>query len=559
MDLTRRGLLGRALAASGAALGGSLLTPSTVFAGANGEAVFEARVPRGQTADGIWRSGIISPARPFELVGVGPAARRADGREPPQRGGAAPDHVIELRARASDGRWSKWIRPSSCSGSAPVWLGPSDALEIRAPRSLAGARLVLVDSGRPASASAGQHYVDAGLPAAAGQPRVIARSSWATRACRPRVPAVFGAVELAFVHHTVSSNYYRRSQSAAMVRSICLFHKYGNGWNDIGYNFVVDRYGQIFEAREGGIDEAIVGAQAGGYNAFSSGVALLGTFSGSGPGRATFNSLAQLLAWKLAIHGVEVPGRVTVRVTRDGSGYSRYRAGAAVHLNTIAGHRDADTTECPGSGMYRQLPRLRQAVTRQLGTVTQLTAMVQAIAPGNATIGGLLANADGPISAATIELQRHSSTAPPTTLGTATTNPDGTWALGVPLATNAQLRAVYRGGAAAAAAVSASVAVAVPPQITLNAVTQTTIAGGVIEFDGFTAPAKPRVTIVVALQQPDGSFSPVRSFRTGTDSDGSFSRSIGFPDPGQYQVIAHTPADASNALGTSPPLTITVA
>jgi hypothetical protein len=417
---------------------------------------------------------------------------------------------------------------------------------------------VLVDSGHGARASA-LHYVDAQLPAAAGQPRIIARSSWATSACHPRVPAVFGAIDLAFVHHTVSTNVYRPSQSAAMVRSICLFHKYGNRWNDIGYNFVVDRYGQIFEARAGGIDEAIVGAQAGGYNVYSSGVALLGNFSGHGPPRRTFDALSQLLAWKLALHGIELPGTTIVQVTRAGAPYSRYRAGARVRLNRLSGHRDADTTSCPGSGMYRQLPRLRQRVRGLLGPVGSLGLASQATMPGSITAGGVLASQGTPIAGALIEIQRRSTTRGPTTLGTATTDANGAWSATVPLPRNADLRAVYRGDAEHPAVVSPGLAATVPPQLALSAATQEAAPGSVILFTGSVTPVKPRVTIAIAQQQPDGSFLTVRTIRLRPADDGTFERSIGFPDAGQYQVLAHTAADDSNALGTSAPVSIAIA
>ncbi|HEX6714249.1 MAG TPA: N-acetylmuramoyl-L-alanine amidase [Thermoleophilaceae bacterium] len=537
MDLTRRGLIGRAAAATGALVGGSLLAPRMVFAGDAGEAVFEIRVPRG--------GGPVETRRPFELIGVEGASEGT-----------------EVRARGLDGRWGDWLPLHSghdnASLSDPVWTGPGRAFELRSRRPLHGARVILVDGGYGATASA-ERYVDAQLPAAAGQPQVIARSAWATAACRPRVPAIFGAVDLAFVHHTVSSNSYRPSQSAAMVRSICLFHKYGNGWNDIGYNFVVDRYGQIFEARAGGIDETIVGAQAGGYNVYSTGVALLGNFTYGGPPRRAFDSLAQLLAWKLAVHGVELPGTVTVTVTRTGAPYSRYRAGARVSLNRLSGHRDADATTCPGAGMYRQLPRLRQRIRNLIGTVSSLGLQTQASAPGSVTVGGMLSAAGLPIAGAAIEVQRRSTTRGPAALGAATTDANGAWSATVPLATNAVLRAVYRGDPERPAGVSPGVIAVVPPQIALTAAVQQGPPGTVIPFTGSVAPVKPRIAIVIAKQQLDGSYATVRTIQLRPENDGTFSRSIGFLEAGQYQVVAHTSADDANALGTSAPVAIAIA
>ena len=534
LDLTRRGLIGRAAAATGALIGGSLIAPRAVFAGGDGEAVFELRAPRG--------SGPIETTRTFELLGV--------------RGEPADAHV---RACGLDGRWSEWLPlDPGHDGSRltdPVWVGPSRAFQVRARRSV---DVVLVDPGHGASASA-RRYVDAALPAAAGQPPIIARSSWATASCRPRVPAVFGAVDLAFVHHTVSTNAYRPSQSAAMVRSICLFHKYGNGWNDIGYNFVVDRYGQIFEARAGGIDEAIVGAQAGGYNVYSTGVALLGNFSAGGPPRRTFDALSRLLAWKLAVHGIELPGTVTVQVTRSGAPYSRYRAGTRVRLNRVAGHGDADATSCPGAGTRRQLPRLRQVVRSLIGEVATLGMQTQAAAPGSLTVGGSLTVAGAPVVGATVEVQRRSTTRGPTTLGTATTDVNGAWTATVTLPRAAELRAVFRGDPEHPAVVSPGLVATVPPQITLSAATQQVSPGTVIPFTGTVTPVKPRVSIVIAKQQLDGSFATVRTIVVRPADDGSFERSIGFLEAGNFEVVAHTSADDANALGTSPPVAITVA
>jgi hypothetical protein len=537
VGLTRRRLIASGAAAAGALVGGSLLAPRVVYAGPDGEAVLEMRVPRA--------GGPVDARRTFELIAVDQAPAGT-----------------EVRARGLDGRWSEWLRVhlghEGSRMSDPIWTGPAHAFELRSTRSPAGSRVVLVDAGHGASASA-KRYVDAQLPAAAGQPKVIARSSWATAACHPRVPAIFGAVDLAFVHHTVTTNAYRPSQSARMVRAICLFHKYGNGWNDIGYNFVVDRYGQIFEARAGGIDEAIVGAQAGGYNVYSTGIALLGNHTYHGPPRRAFDALGRLLAWKLAVHGIEPPGTVTVKVTRAGAPYSRYRAGAHVTLKRVSGHRDGDATTCPGAGMYRQLPRLRQVVRNHVDSVGALAIAGQGSAPGNVTVGGTLSVAGLPIAGATVEVQRRSTTAGPATLGTAVTDASGAWSASVPLATNAKMRAVYRGDIEHPAVVSAGLDAAVPPQIVLATAAPQGPPGGVIPFTGTVTPVKPRISIVIAKQQLDGSFATVRTIAVRPDGDGAFERTIGFPEAGQYQVLAHSAADDANALGTSAPVAITIA
>ena len=112
--------------------------------------------------------------------------------------------------------------------------------------------------------------------------------------------------------------------------AIARYHIDHNGWNDLGYNFVVDRYGQVFEGRAGGVDLAIVGAQAQGYNSVSTGVACLGTFTAEAWTEEGMEAVAHLIGWKLSLHAVPVAGEVTV--TSAGGEANRYPAGTRGHL-----------------------------------------------------------------------------------------------------------------------------------------------------------------------------------------------------------------------------------
>lgn len=258
-------------------------------------------------------------------------------------------------------------------------------MQVRAARTLSGVRLHLVDVSNgsiagtytravaPLALAAGLPLATPILPAGPGQPAIIARRAWAQGISPPSVAPEYGAVRMAFVHHTENPNGYAASEVPAMLRAIYVFHRYVKGWHDIGYNFVIDLYGRIFEARAGGIDEPVVGAQAGGYNQASTGVAVLGTFTAVPISTAARGALEALLAWKLSLHGVPAHGTVTVRVNPAGAFYSKYPANARVPLPRIAGHRDADTTECPGNVLYGELPAIRNGVRRLAPDPTKAT------------------------------------------------------------------------------------------------------------------------------------------------------------------------------------------
>jgi len=294
-------------------------------------------------------------------------------------------------------------------------------------------------------------------------------------------------VELGFVHHTENPNGYSAAQVPAMLRAIFAFHRNVNGWNDIGYNFVVDLYGRIFEARAGGIDEPVVGAHAGGYNYVSSGVAVLGSFSGTPASPAAKVALQRLLAWKLSLHGTPASGRVTVRVNPTGASYSKYPANAHVSLARISGHRDADSTECPGNVLYGELPGIRGRIRRLAGdpvaaTLTVLGAVnaaPEATAPaataGEQLLVSLKTLSGLPLAGASVQLQartvtRRGLSVSETTVAEGTTDPQGRLTITPAFAAGATrtlyVRALYLGGGEHGAAVSEAVAVAPQPALT---------------------------------------------------------------------------------------------
>src|SRR4051794_23293561 len=338
MDLTRRQALGL-----GAAALGALRFPATALA-SNGPDLFE--LPIGRLNATTWHvTDVLRPGKRFDLVGLKwRAGDRVQG---------------QVRARTTNGRWTRWTplphAHDAIDGTDPAFTKTADELQFRLrghARHLT-ARFVRALPHAPAPRA---HASQAGVPA------MIMRDGWGAAHVPPRYPPEYGQVQAAFVHHTAGEIDYAPEDSPGIVLGIARYHRDSNGWNDIGYNFLVDRYGTIFEGRAGGIQAAVIGAQAQGYNSNSTGIACLGTFTNMPLDAPAMESLARLIAWKLSLHGVPVTGTVTVASL--GGETNRYRAGTPVLLNRISGHRDGDQTTCPGDRLYAQLPELRQRAAR---------------------------------------------------------------------------------------------------------------------------------------------------------------------------------------------------
>jgi N-acetylmuramoyl-L-alanine amidase len=555
-DLTRRALLAGA-AAAGAV---SLTRPSDSLASAlawpdqiSGRCVGSVR----------GESAVLAAPRRFALVAVqwaGPA--RA---------------VIELRTRAGDGGWSRWAvasvlghgpdrdpgataepGPGTARGAGEeplfgeaIWTGPADQVQLRSDRDVRGVRLHFVSAALPRAGFAATAVPLARpvLDAGPGQPPIISRIAWAHRAAPPRIPALYGSVRLAFIHHTETPNGYSRADVPAMLISIYRFHRFVRGWNDIGYNFAIDTFGRIWEARAGGIDEAVVGAQAGAYNTVSTGVAVLGSFTDVVPPAAAIDALERLLAWKLSLHGVPARGRVTVEVDPADAFYTPFAPGAHVSLPRVAGHRDGDATSCPGDAFYARLPSMRPRVAALAGTPARITLVAEpaVVTPGaQVTLSGHLRRLAGPsIPGAAVEVQRVTPRGA-TTLATATTGADGSWSAVLAATATLLVRALHR---LAPAATSGVVALAVAPALTLRL-----DSASPLRVSGTVSPAKRSVTIdLYALV--GGRRRLVASKRVAV-TRGRFAAHIRTHRRGPSLLIARTAADAHNAAGASPPVDV---
>jgi hypothetical protein len=278
--------------------------------------------------------------------------------------------LVEYRTRSLAGRWSHWLRSSDEDAlpdrrsrewralrgwrvGEPQWTGASNAIQYRSLGRVTRVRAFLVRSPRlPVGGKRAE---------LAGAPPILTRADWhADEAIRRAGPYYADGIHLAIVHHTAGSNSYTKSQSASIVRAIELYHVQGNGWNDIGYNFLIDKYGQIFEGRYGGITRPVIGAHAQGFNTGSVGVSIIGDYSSSSISPAARAALVSLLAWRLDLAHVDPLSKVA----RVSAGNPRYAAGTAITLNAISGHRDVYPTSCPGASLYAQLPSLRGDVSK---------------------------------------------------------------------------------------------------------------------------------------------------------------------------------------------------
>ncbi len=513
-----------------------------------------------RTAGGAWRSPVVRAPRRFDLVGL--RWSRASG-----------ERTAWIRVRDAGGRWARWTQMAedhaSGAGTEPVWAGGAEAYQLRIDGRARGLRARFVNTTGSATAadrlrtalSRAAHGLAVALsrppaPARAQtggsrtMPAIIPREAWGADKCPPRAAPAYGRVDMGFVHHTVNANTYAAQDSAALVLAICRYHRNDNGWRDIGYNFLVDRYGQIFEGRSGGIGQPVIGAQAQGYNGVSTGVANLGTYSGEQQTQAGVSATAELLAWKLSLHGAPVAGRVAE--TSAGGPSNRYPAGTAVTFERISGHRDGDRTSCPGDALFAQLPQIR-AEAAALAPRFAIAAPASAVSldvldprldwPEPAQLSGRVTDAAGaPVRDAPVSVQIATSRRG-ATLARARTGADGGWTADVPTQYSRSLRAVARLPDGALVS-SPAQEVEVAPRMRLRAPRRVT-ANRRFTVRGTIRPRRPSVVLEIAREGSDKRMHTVSRVKVRVRR-GRFTARVRLRRPALTRLRVLFPGDARN-------------
>ncbi len=286
-----------------------------------------------KSADGrvSYRSDVVQTGASFDAVGLAGEMR-----------------PLEIRAREAGEPWTDW---NEISGGDPLYVvSGADRAQLRTRGWRPSGRLHFVSvSGTTAKAET-------------PKPQFVNRSGWGAGGCPPRVSPAYGRVKAVAVHHTVSSNDYSAAQAPGIVLAICRYHRNGNGWNDIGYNALVDRFGTLYEGRAGGLRKPVIGAHAEGYNAQSAGISVIGNHVDVGASAKARQSIARYIAWKLDAIGKEAEGHATL--VSGGGETNRYAAGRRVRLPRVFGHGTVGITACPGAALARQLSAIRARAQR---------------------------------------------------------------------------------------------------------------------------------------------------------------------------------------------------
>ena len=255
--------------------------------------------------------------------------------------------------------------------------GRSGALESSAEPTGQSTSAVTAQSITPASFSTAEttarpaSTVPAALPVATsanGLPvPVTTRAEWGANASYMSWDPDYASAGHVVVHHTAGTNNYSAGQSASIVRGIYYYHAVTLDWGDIGYNFLIDKYGTVFEGRSGSVaapaGRMSVGAHARGVNTGTMGLSMMGDYSSVSPSDAQLSSVGKMAGWFLRRAGItDANGWAGLNVWTT----ERYQAGSTISMPRILGHRDVGYTSCPGNVGYSKLGTIRTIAQQQI-------------------------------------------------------------------------------------------------------------------------------------------------------------------------------------------------
>ncbi|OYN89973.1 hypothetical protein CGZ92_01640 [Parenemella sanctibonifatiensis] len=309
----------------------------------------------------------------------------------------------EVRVDGEDG-WSDWqqltlseeAEGEARGGSEPLWVGEATGFEVRLRGTGAASdvQVSLIRSETRSTDTQQRPQVQRRSAAnGAAQPVITTRAQWGAdeRLITPDcvAPNIASTLKAGVVHHTAGSNNYTAAQAAAQLRGIYAYHVRDRGWCDIGYNFLVDKYGKIYEGRHGGIDKPIVGAHAGGWNTATVGVSIMMNSDTMKPTDVSLEAMVSVFAWKFSLHGIDPMGKTTLNGRT---------------INTIEPHKALTATDCPGVNLSPKLDWIRQRTAQLMGTGEEpdrspisdrWAAEGGANGPWGAMVGGIKETADG--------------------------------------------------------------------------------------------------------------------------------------------------------------------
>lgn len=464
------------------------------------------------TADGSWRSRTLGTST-HSMVGFTWTGRR--------------DPQIRFRSRLR-GQWTPWrpatvmhdepdaggVETSSTRGTHLVWIGRSDGIDIRVdgnrpadlslvllhPRRLRGDATVRprLRSSRTRGRVSGRGRL---TRKTVTQPAMLTRKKWgADESWRSGSPTYNKTLQQVHVHHTASGNDYGEADVPALLRGFYRYHTKSLGWSDIGYNFLVDKFGRIWVGRSGGPAKLVRGAHTLGFNATSTGISVIGNYDSVSPTPQIISAVAALAAWKIAPYGLDPLGSATV--TSEGS--DKFRARRVVSLPVIDGHRDTNDTACPGGRLYAQLPAIRQATKQVIAAGSAppppIAEATPAVVGGSTALGQALTVTPGtynPADAAVaVAWLRNGTAIPGATAATYTTTADD---LGATI--SVQVTATRDGYSAVSSTVAAPAAVTTTTRMKVKRKRLARKAAIGVKVRAAGTTARPTGTVTVKLRK----------------------------------------------------------